>query len=273
MPRGIPRNGFRLTKNRIALMKNEAQTKAQASRFDINTRFGFLHDAVTMVATGDQASCIITGEGGLGKSYSVMKALIGAGLKDITDPEFGVGATPNRKAFRVVKGFVTPKSLYTTMYENRNGTLVLDDMDGALKLPESLGLLKAGLDSMGRRIITWRSDREDGEVPSAFEYKGKIVFITNIPYAAIDQAILSRSLVIDVSMSLTEIIDRMRAIIKDKEFMPETEMAHKVEAVNLIDRLKDEAKSLSLRSLIQVVRIRKANPKSWASLAEYVLVG
>ena len=54
------------------------------SRFSINDRFGFVTDMVTMLANGKQASVVVTGPGGLGKSYTVSKALESNGFHDIT---------------------------------------------------------------------------------------------------------------------------------------------------------------------------------------------
>ena len=54
MPRGIPKAGFRKTKNRIA-KTFEPVIVERPSRFTINERFGFVSDMVTMLAKGDQA--------------------------------------------------------------------------------------------------------------------------------------------------------------------------------------------------------------------------
>ena len=63
------------------------------SRFTINERFGFLSDMVTMLAKGDQASVVVTGPGGLGKSHTISAALVKSGFKDLsTLDEYEVGA-------------------------------------------------------------------------------------------------------------------------------------------------------------------------------------
>ena len=90
------------------------------NRYDINTRFGFVEKLVNMVATGVQPSAVTTGEGGLGKTYTVTKTLESNGYKDISDlADFQVGAVINtRKCFTMVKGFSTAKGLYRTLFEN-----------------------------------------------------------------------------------------------------------------------------------------------------------
>ena len=55
--------------------------------------------------------------------------------------------------------------------------------------------------------------------------------------------------------------------------MPEFTLAHKVDALNLIDNLRDRVKELSLRTLIQVTKIRKSAGENWTNLAEYSIGG
>ena len=80
---GVPRETF------------DEQAKVAAARdakFGINTRFSFVEKLVTMVAAGVQPSAVITGEGGLGKTFTVVKTLESAGFKDISDlADFQVG--------------------------------------------------------------------------------------------------------------------------------------------------------------------------------------
>ena len=55
--------------------------------------------------------------------------------------------------------------------------------------------------------------------------------------------------------------------------MPEYSKQHKDDALNLIDMLKDKVKELSLRTLIQVTKIRKSAGAKWKDLAEYTICG
>ena len=57
------------------------------------------------------------------------------------------------------------------------------------------------------------------------------------------------------------------------EFMPETNKQYKVDAIALIESLQDKVKELSLRTLIQVTKIRQSAGKNWANLAEYTICG
>jgi len=250
----------------------EQVVAAKNEKYDINTRFSFVEKLVTMVATGVQPSAVITGEGGLGKTYTVTKTLKANGLQDISDlGDFQVGTVLNaRKCFVFVKGYSTAKGLYRTLFENQKGTIVFDDCDAVLKDPVALMLLKGALDSYGKRVISWNADMKDDDLPRSFEFSGRVIFISNMAQDKIDQAIRSRSMMIDLSMTLTQKIDRMAHIAMSDEFLPEYDKAVKVDALALIREIKDECKEISLSTLISVAKIRASN-KDWKDLAAYML--
>jgi hypothetical protein len=260
---------------RKAQSESNDSTPAPESRFTINQRFGFVSDMVTMLANGAQASVVVTGPGGLGKSFTVSQTLTALGFKDVSVLEdFAVGTVlKTAKTFRVIKGYSTPKGLYRTLYENKDGVIVFDDCDSVLKDPTSLNLLKGALDSYSRRIISWRADIKDEDLPTSFEFKGRVVFISNLSASNIDQAILTRSLAVDLSMTTKQKVERMRHLLSTGEFMPEFDKTVKADAMDLIEKYQDSVKELSLRTLIQVTKIRQSAGKNWSDLAEYAICG
>jgi hypothetical protein len=262
---------------RVKAMVGDVETAVavateKQNRYDINTRFGFVEKLVNMVATGVQPSAVITGEGGLGKTYTVTKTLEANGYKDISSlADFQVGSIINtRKCFTTVKGYSTAKGLYRTLFENNKSIIVFDDCDAVLKDPVALNLLKGALDSYGKRIISWNADMKDEDLPRSFEFTGRVIFISNMDQEKIDQAIRSRSMMIDLSMSLDQKIDRMEFIAKSDEFLPEYESVIKTDALSLIREIKDDCKEISLRTLIAVCKIRASN-KEYKDLATYML--
>jgi len=253
--------------------ENDSTTETPESKFAINTRFEFVTKLVKMVASGVQASAIITGEGGLGKTFTVTKTLDDAGYTDISDLSALREGTVVRKSkcYTMVKGYSTPKGLYRTLFENNGSVIVFDDCDSVLKDPVALNLLKTALDSYGKRIISWNADFRDEDLPRSFAFTGRIVFISNLNQGQIDQAIRSRSMMIDLSMNADQKLERMEFIVKQKDFMPEFKVNEKLDAINYIKEIKDEAKEISLRTLISVTKIRSANT-DWKDLARYILV-
>ncbi len=100
-------------------------------QFSVADRFAFVEALSTMVATGKAPSAIITGEGGIGKTFTVTKTLRDLGLVANTDE--GADQLPPSKVFTIVKGYSTPMALYRTLYENSDRIIVFDDCDSIMK--------------------------------------------------------------------------------------------------------------------------------------------
>ena len=246
--------------------------KAPDSEFGINERFGFLEQMVTMVADKTMVSCVITGEGGLGKSYTVLKSLEKAGLTNVTSlADFEIGQKLNlSKCYRIIKGFSTAKGLYRTLFECNGMTIVFDDCDSILKDDVARNLLKGALDSFNKRYISWMADMRDDDLPKAFEFTGRIVFVSNMPLERIDQAIRTRCMVVDLSMTELQKVQRMEVIAKSDEFLPEIDTATKEKALGFLKSQINTIPNLSLRSLIQVSKIFSRGGDQEA-LAKYIL--
>jgi len=259
-------------KRKVAAMVESMPAKPKAvEQFAINDRFTFTDQLVKMVAKGQTASCVVTGEGGLGKSFTVMKALRDAGLRDVSEMPIGE-VIPPRGCFRVVKGFSTAKGLYRILFENQNSIIVFDDCDSILKDPDALNLLKGALDSYDKRYITWNTSINDDGLPRSFEFKGGVVFVSNMAADKISQAIRSRAMNVDLSMTTDQKIERMETIMRSDEFMYDVPMPFKMESLELIRKNKDTASEISLRTLINVTKIRNSGNSNWESLAKYMLV-
>ena len=264
--------GTKKTFDQIVGEKKESKSE----KFNINERFEFVENLVQMIASGLTPSAVITGEGGLGKTYTVNKTLVASGLKDLTDAgALEVGSVVNRtNSFTSVKGYSTPKGLYRTLYENKDSVVVFDDCDSILRDPVALNLLKSALDSYGKRVISWNAEAgfgRDDDLPRSFEFKGRVIFISNLSQDKIDQAIRSRSMMIDLTMTEDQKIERMEVISASDEFLPEFPNEYKKDALDLIRSLKNDAKEISLRTLISVTKIRATGNKNWKGMASYVL--
>lgn len=267
-------NSREYLERKLAKLKSsaeETQEENAALRFPINQRFNFVERLVKMVAQNKTASAIITGDGGLGKSHTVMATLSTCGLEDISGIDLDGEAAPSG-SYVVVKGYSTPKGLYRTLYENRNSIVVFDDCDSILKDPDAVNLLKGALDSYETRIISWNSMRPDDELPRSFQFSGGVVFISNRAMCSLDQALKTRSMCVDLSMTLDQKLERMEVIMQDKDFLPGVKLTYKKDALALIRKLKGQAREISLRTLISVAKIRAENDADWEDLATYSLV-
>jgi hypothetical protein len=236
------------------------------ARWDINQRFEFLEQLVTMVARGRAVSLIVCGPQGLGKTHTVRETLAGCGLEDASGFESEVG----EESYKFIKGYSTPKGLYRELFLNRDSVIVFDDCDDVMKDATALNLLKGALDSHDRRIINWNADLRDDDLPRSFVFNGRVIFITNMKRARMNGALKSRAYIVDLDMTDAQKVERMGAIAGDDSFMPTYEPEHKMDALALITELGDRVKELNLRTLQAVVRIR-ANGGNWRALAEYTI--
>jgi hypothetical protein len=255
----------------LGFFDNTPAPAPKPSEFTINQRFEFVAQMVNMVSKGTAASVIITGQGGLGKTHTVLNSLEKAGVVNITDlAKFQEGQIIPKKSFVVIKGFSTAKGLYRSLFENNGKTIVFDDCDSILKDPIAINLLKGALDSYSKRYISWNADMKDDDLPRSFEFTGRIIFISNMSIERLDQAIITRALCVDLSMTEEQKIERMSVIVKSKDFLPEISEIAKTDALAFLKTMVGQAPNLSLRSLISVAKIASEGG-TWKNLAKYVV--
>jgi len=237
--------------------------------FGINERFDFIEQFVKMVAMGVSNSLIVAGPGGLGKTHTVTNTLTSMGKK-----EMGIGDIDGDYIF--VKGHSTAKALYRTLFENNGKTIIFDDCDSVFKDPIGANILKAALDSYDKRVISWNaefSERED--LPNRFEFVGRVIFISNLAVGQMPQAILSRSLKCDVTMTLEEKVERIATVVMSNEFMPQYNKAIKQDVVAFIRENAAQASDLNIRTATMVAKIRyemEIIGGDWKRLALYTMV-
>ena len=261
-----------LAKLGFVVGSNANNVTAKASEFGINKRFEFVEQMVSMVSKKTIASAIITGEGGLGKTHTVLASLDRAGFTNVTDlAEFEIGSVVNTsKSYRVIKGFSTAKGLYRSLFESNGMVLVFDDCDSVLKDPVALNLLKGALDSYGERYINWNAEMRDPDLPRSFKFTGSIVFISNMDLDRVDQAVKSRALCVDLTMTQEQKVERMEVLVESEDFLADFEVAVKRDAIAFIRDNMDNVANLSLRTLIATTKIA-AEGGDWKQLAKYVL--
>ena len=175
----------------------------------------------------------------------------------------------NESQFVVFKGYSTARGLYNSLYDNNGKVIVFDDCDSILEDRVALNILKSALDSYDKRTICWQSrmSRSD-EYPNQFDFTGQIIFISNKSMTSIDDAILSRSLTVDLSMTADEKIERMSHILPQILSVYKEEIRQ--DALNFLSEKRNEI-DLNLRSLITTAKIRTFYPQNWRDLANYMI--
>lgn len=263
--------------------------------FTINERFDFLEQLIGMVVNKTAKSVVISGYGGIGKTYTVLQCLKKAGKVDyqstvpsiedlrpnMIEPgdeedeiEEKVIAQMSRSHgdYVVVKGYSSAAALYRILFEHQDRTIVFDDCDSVLKNEASLQLLKGALDSYEERWISWRVERSVGEtdLPTCFKFKGSIIFVSNMPLERIDEAVRTRTFKIDLTMTVDQRLERMRGVLAD--VLPDVDLALKTEVLDFIAEHKEYTSDVNFRTLMNLIMIRTdQSVKDWKKLALFAL--
>jgi hypothetical protein len=253
-------------------------------------RFEIMERMATAAARGAIKGLVVYGAPGTGKSFGIEHALERDSIQDKLahdpeDPDMArrTGAGGSFKArFKFIKGFVTPAALYKQLYEysDPREVLVFDDCDVILKDDVCLGLLKTCLDTSGKRELHWLNNSNRGDdAPDSFQFKGSVIFITNIDFqrtiarggslAPHLDAILDRCLYLDLTIkSKRDKLIRIEHVARDLGMLDKKGLsAEQVDEV--MDYLKtnaDHFPRLSLRKLDQLADIRIADVTPDASI-------
>ena len=237
--------------------ENATGSMPNAHHIPVLDRFRFIEKFTKMVAGGISPSFLLTGQAGVGKTYTILNVLRDCCMEEGED-------------FIVVKGHSSPMGLYKTMYYHRSKIIVFDDCDSIWKDASSVNLLKAGLDSYNKRIISWNSvAAERGDMEPEFEFEGQIVFISNVDAEKLDPAVVNRTITANLDMTNDEILDRIESIMD--RLNPEIAIDKKLEVMSFLREKKDTFESLSIRTFLQASRIREAEDVDWKDMILYTV--
>ena len=155
------------------------------------------------------------------------------------------------------------------MYDNNGKLIIFDDCDSVLEDKVAINILKSALDSYERRTISWMTKmNKSDEYPQQFDFTGRIIFISNKSKEDMNEAILSRSLTVDLTMTPNDKIERMGSILGS--ILPEYSIEIKKQALEFLETVKDDV-SLNMRMLIMVTKMASTYPDTWRGLASYMV--
>lgn len=247
----------------LSVTEVEQAVSTKKSEFSVDERFKFIAQFVKMIAKKSMNSLIITGDGGLGKTYTVVETLKKLGLVEDTIGEYDGD-------FIVTKGYSTAKALYRTLWENNGKVLVFDDCDSIHKDMIGANLLKAALDSNEKRIISWGAEFNSADdLPNRFEFTGRVIFISNLPLAKFPQALLSRSMKVDLTLTMDEKLDRIEHVFGEVDEDDDV----KAEVLAFIRENAPRITDLNIRSAMNVLKLRAQvdGDDDWTRIALYTV--
>lgn len=239
----------------------------------IKSKFETIDIMVQGSIKGDHPALVISGPAGLGKSYSVEKAL----------NEYD----PGGEKTTIIKGMVRATGLYKALWDHRfpGQVLVLDDADSIFFDETALNILKAVCDTKRQRTVSYLSEtvfvseKNSETIPKRFTFEGTVIFITNHDFDEMIEngsrlaehmaALMSRAHYVDCGMKnrrdydirlqqlyklglLSDLLDSEKAQDEVKEF---------------ISTNRDKLREVSARMAIKIAGLRKSHPKDWAKIA------
>jgi len=263
--------------NVVRLEQPARQAESDEQAMDrIRERFDILTEMTKATVSGDIRAMIVSGPPGVGKSFGVETEIDKACLFD--------KIAGKRLRAEVVKGSATPIGLYQTLYKysDANCVVVFDDCDSILLDDVALNLLKGALDSGKKRTISWLSEssalRREG-IPDRFEFKGSVIFITNLKFDQMKSqklrdhldALQSRCHYLDLTLdTMRDKLLRIRQIAKDGVLFQDYEFEEAVQddIIGFMDENKNRLREVSLRMALKIADLRKMSVVNWRRLAE-----
>lgn len=254
------------------------------------------------VAQGGSKSLIVCGMGGIGKTYEVTSTLR------------KIYGEPGAKYTYHSGAKISPRSFYSAVFRERDMLQVWDEADSILKQDDTVMMLKPALDTSGKPAMeyvtntlpmTGKNEAEirdyclqcdeadtlvytnnpnklkEGEMvfPSKFYFDGQMIFISNMRATEIEDAIKSRSIFLDVYLSATDVMNRMKTIMK-AQYPDETDeslneffdtmgasVPDEGPVTYMTPELARRNKPLTIRSLVLGMALKKAGVEAWERIA------
>lgn len=249
-----------------------------------------------MIAQGLSTALLITGQGGIGKSYNVTRILNAYGKKG--------------KDYVVMKGRSTIAAMYKFLYDNYDKTVVFDDCDSVLQDNDGLNILKGVLDTGEIREVSWNNSRTVNTfgcethaeidavlekyakehkkikadlIPNYFRFMGSCIFISNLSAADLLKSpamapLLTRCNTVDIQLTPDEVITKMEVALpgmhiydahgKDitREDLKQEVFAY-IKSPEFLTDPRLAGKQISFRIFHQAYKFRYAGFPNWKDLS------
>ena len=235
--------------------KQIQQIKTDLKLINTSRYFSTLENYIKMIAQDYSNGLIIKGSGGVGKSFSVIKVL-----------------NELNADYIFMTTFSTPLSLYKFLYEHKTELIVFDDVSGLITEEKSLSILKSALwNATNIRTINYFSTSEKLDIPSQFEFTGKIIICCNTLNEKDSHisSMKSRCLFLELNFSYQDIIQLFYEIAK----LPYKKLSLD-ERIKIVDFVKENTteatEQLNIRTLIHLFNLwdySKNNNQDFIKLA------
>jgi hypothetical protein len=279
-----------------------ARRAKSAMDFPPEVRLAFLEEFTNMVIERRVNALLVGGKGGVCKSFTVESQFAKRGMQEATKVATEMRETMNAESLRqknakkargekvdddedvqseddsriipvhsygdyiVITGKCTPKRAYRELFNYRDRCVVFDDCDSVLTSDDTLMVFKGALDTKEQRIVSWQAEAKlDETLPPFFEFKGTVIFITNMDLDDIDGAVKSRCLPYELPMTKDEALDVIEKRLPS--VLPQIPIENRWGVLRFLRDYKEDVKDLNFRTFIKVCQIRAYNENRWEDKA------
>jgi hypothetical protein len=172
------------------------QTKDAKALKSLEDKMALVKDRVTQVVHGLQTGFFFYGEGGIGKSFTVLNH-----LQKLEAP------------YRLFNSRMTAKGLFYALAQAPDAIHVLEDMERLVRDQDAQGILRSALWSQPGhpREVTWTTATGGQE---RFTFRGGIILLSNCPLANLPQL---RALATRIAVYKLEVTDaEMEALMRQQ---------------------------------------------------------
>jgi hypothetical protein len=257
----------------------------------VSDRFDIMYKIAKGCAQGLVRSLVISGAGGIGKTYGVTQIVEQERQERQAMIELMPDAGVNELIVEVIGGYMTPLHLYMALYRNRfeNSLLIFDDCDSVLEDSKSINLLKHATDSSPKRHISYASgaqELENNDVPSGFEFQGTIMVISNLDFHGIVargrhklvphlQALMTRTDVLDLKLHsnrekviwINHVVESTNMLINEGLSGEQQKMV-----MQYLEKHQDNFQSLSFRNVRRIAGYMKMDFDNWERYANVLML-
>jgi replication-associated recombination protein RarA len=227
-----------------------------------------LQNYIGHITSGKANALILCGPPGMSKTYIVRRTLHFEGYKPRADYNIESGST------------LGLADTYALLYYNRKKILILDDFDTPLQDEDMINMLKSVSDTYSRRILslprekkldTAKTGGEATAVPAKFEFKGKLIIITNLKREQLNPALISRAPVYEVNFNAKQVFEAIKKMIRF--ISPGVPEKVKWEVHDFLAELykKNPKITIDFRVFVNAIDARVGNPESWKEMTKVIV--
>lgn len=257
----------------------------------VSDRFEIMYKVTRGCAQGAIRSLILSGAGGIGKTYGVTEVVENERKSRQAQIEMMPDAGIPELIVEVIGGYMTSMALYMALYRNRfeNSLLIFDDCDVVLEDSKSINLLKHALDTTPVRTVSYASDAQalkDADIPQTFQFQGTIIVISNLDFHSIVarnrnklvphlQALMTRALLLDLKLHTNrDKVIWINHVVQSTNMLVNEGLSGEQQqiAMKYLEQNQDSLLSLSFRSVRQIAGFMKTDWKNWQQYANVLML-